>query len=479
MGVANASAKYTSLNLAGKFGGNNGVYLYFDGITNQTPVPYNNKLYLINGNVLFALSAAGGVKQLPTATAGNPAGTNLNITASDLQTKLSNEVQKILAAGHLRPGFMDSGLVGGSFAAGNPPTIPGNHLNEYFTTPGETLATLASAIPFLSPTPQAQVKQYLQNEESNVNSKVETIAHIGWRNGAQRELFDDPPEIAAVADRTFGDGNGTINGISVSGANLYVASDPRTTIKIFCSGPTDPFCMLNPGTFPPDAPYGAWKYAVAVGLTQPQASTLYNSMTGKLMKAGVGNDMTDANLIKYPYILNQYIDGYRGYLELEKLAGVTTDITKSTQWCEFARLVSLRLNNFSENTPLDNTWNNNNVLNVARNFMYMTPELANYMINGFSTTGSCTYSAPSVQNKVQTAITDYQIVEPFWFVSKYDRTYDEGIFHPLHGIPALFQTKAYVLKQPLTELVKYLDQPAFAVGDLYYIQNLVAALQAP
>jgi hypothetical protein len=43
----------------------------------------------------------------------------------------------------------------------------------------------------------------------------------------------------------------------------------------------------------------------------------------------------------------------------------------------------------------------------------------------------------------------------------------------------LFQARAYVLQQPFSELVKYLDVPAFERGDLFYIQNLVAALQAP
>ncbi len=467
--VPNASAKYTSLNLAGKFGGNNGVYLYFDGITNQTPVPYNNKIYLINGNVLFALSTAGGAKQLPTATAQNAPAATIDVTVADLQQKLATEVQKILSAGHLRPGFMDSGLVGASFDNHNSPLIPGNHLNEYFATPGETLSTLASTLPYLSSSLQTQVKQYLQSEETNY--PVETDAHIGWRNGAQREVYDDPPEISSVANRTFGDGNGIINGISVNGDNLWVASDPRTTIVHFSN--------LNIGSFLPDASYGAWKYAVAEGFNQSQVLALFNNMKGKLQKAGSGNDMTDANLIAYPYILDQYINGYRGYLELEKLAGVTADITQSSQWCEFARLVSLKLNNFNENTPLDNSWNNNNVLNVARNFMYMTPELASLMINGFSTSTGCNYSAPSVLSKVQTAISNYQILEPFWFVSKYDRTYDEGIFQPLYDIPALFQTRAYVLQQPFSELVKYLDEPAFYRGDLFYIQNLVAALQAP
>ncbi|MGZ9234431.1 MAG: outer membrane protein assembly factor BamB family protein, partial [Anaerolineales bacterium] len=39
-----AGVKYTALDLTGKFEGNNGVYGYFDGLNNLSPIPYNNKL---------------------------------------------------------------------------------------------------------------------------------------------------------------------------------------------------------------------------------------------------------------------------------------------------------------------------------------------------------------------------------------------------------------------------------------------------
>jgi len=42
----------------------------------------------------------------------------------------------------------------------------------------------------------------------------------------------------------------------------------------------------------------------------------------------------------------------------------------------------------------------------------------------------------------------------------------------------VLQAKAYVLGEPREELLKYLDVPAFRVGDLFYIQNLVAVIEA-
>jgi hypothetical protein len=35
-----------------------------------------------------------------------------------------------------------------------------------------------------------------------------------------------------------------------------------------------------------------------------------------------------------------------------------------------------------------------------------------------------------------------------------------------------------ILKEPCGDLVKYLDVPAFFHGDLYYIDNLCAAIEA-
>jgi hypothetical protein len=80
---------------------------------------------------------------------------------------------------------------------------------------------------------------------------------------------------------------------------------------------------------------------------------------------------------------------------------------------------------------------------------------------------------------VKEAIDEYDYVVPCWFVSKYDSSFEEGMLHHLYDYSALFQAKAYVLKEPREELVKYLDVPAFSRGDLFYIQNLIAAIEAP
>jgi hypothetical protein len=70
-------------------------------------------------------------------------------------------------------------------------------------------------------------------------------------------------------------------------------------------------------------------------------------------------------------------------------------------------------------------------------------------------------------------------VGPYWFVSRYTASIAESTTQNLYDYPAMFQAKAYLLKETQANLIKYLDVPAFARGDLFYIQNLVAAIEAP
>ena len=456
----------------------NGVYSFYDGVTNQSPIPYNGKLYLVVANVLVSLSPSGTATQGTTIAAPSSVNSaNISMSVSEVAQRLEAEVQKIIGpcipaqnwdACHLRPGYYNFGHVnrylGSNFASqkGIPQNeiIPGDALVDYFHTPGDTLQTLSMAIPFLAGNPalQTHLKNYLKNEQAHF--PIQTIANIGYsgrdvngtlRPAAKREAYDDTPELSALMNT------------SIDNTNSTIASVPRTSIHYF-----DSCCStsINIGTFPADAFYGAWQYAKNV-LTQAEAKTLFDAMKPKLQTIA-NTDMSNATYRSlWPYIVNQYIAGYRGYLELEKLAGYTTEITQSTRYQEYQTLLNERVNTFSKDSPFSTysveEYNHNFVLNVARNFMWMTPELGDALnINK--------------RTAVQQALDEYSIIEPFWFVPKYERTYEEGVGHHLYDRWALFQAKAYALKQPFSELVKYLDEPAFEKGDLFYIQNLVAAL---
>jgi hypothetical protein len=49
---------------------------------------------------------------------------------------------------------------------------------------------------------------------------------------------------------------------------------------------------------------------------------------------------------------------------------------------------------------------------------------------------------------------------------------------PLYQTHALFQAKAQILRASRDELAKVLDTPLVPAGDLFYLQNLIATLEA-
>jgi outer membrane protein assembly factor BamB len=418
------------------YGSCNGVY---QGEDNGF-YPYKGRLYMFDNNSLVALSPSGGGTKLSNVVASNPT-TPMGsaLPPSYVKQRLEEEVTKMLKAGHLRPGFYDSGLWGQSASGSYWPLVEGDHLAEYFHNPGDTVATLIQALPYLSPSLQAQVKSYLQtNYGPGAPYDFTQIVHIGWKNGAQREIFTDTPERAALMSRDYDDPNSNI------------ATVPRNYTQI--NGDVDFW------DFPPTSIYAAWKYAE---IFPDQTTTIFNSVKNKLEPA---NRLSDSQFIQYPYLLNAYIAGYRGYMELEVLTGSISSIDQSNNWSDYSRLLDLRVNNFSKDTYVqDDSFTYEKTMNVARNFMYLVPEIAAEL-------------NLRIYDQVQTAIDEYNNIEPYWFVTKFDQTYGEGVYHPLYDYQALFQAKAYILDEPYDELVKYLDVPAFYRGDLFYIQNLVAAL---
>jgi hypothetical protein len=115
-----------------------------DGFNNFSPIPYNGRLYVINGNTLYALSptgsASGPLSEVMPPSTSSPA--SLLTSKSDLDTKLYQEIQKMLTAGHLRPGFHSSGLTSQTMSGAYSNPIPGDNLTQYFENPSETVITL-------------------------------------------------------------------------------------------------------------------------------------------------------------------------------------------------------------------------------------------------------------------------------------------------------------------------------------------------
>ena len=67
---------------------------------------------------------------------------------------------------------------------------------------------------------------------------------------------------------------------------------------------------------------------------------------------------------------------------------------------------------------------------------------------------------------------------PYWFVTHYEGCLQESTIQNLHDYGSVFAAWAWILREPRGELQKFLDVPAFAVGDLNYLHQLVSLLEA-
>ncbi len=399
------------------FGNQNGVYGYLGD--QNPPIPYLGKLYFHQRNALVAFGETTQPPvEMPIAKIKPIQSAMTTPTTDQLKQDLSLEIEKIVQAGFLRPGYIGSGLF--DHASLN----FGDYLADYWSNPADTIYTLIRALPYLPTDLQQRTRVYIQNYF--MAFPLYSIAHIGWKDGVAREAFDLPPEVDA--DR--------------------INYPPQTSTR---------YEQYSGWKFPPYSFYAMWKYAVEFG----NANEIYQLSLGKL------NSVPDNTyLSNYPYVHNAYIAGYLGFLELEKLAGYPES---STVRAELNRLLELRSLNFNKDTPWvdpnDPYQSYKRELSVARNFMYLVPELAQYLHD---------HNLVYVQN----AIAEYEFVAPYWFVSKFESTPDEGVLKPLYTYHALFQAKAQILGENRSDLIKYLDVPAVQRGDLFYLQNLIAVIEA-
>jgi outer membrane protein assembly factor BamB len=393
----------------------NGIY---HNHGDQNPiVPYHGKLYVHRSNAIIAFGTGASIGKLPLLGIGSANDTSQSMSQDELFQKLELEIVKILDAGHLRPGYYNAGQFTNY-----------SQFADYFDNPGDTIYTLAQAYPYLSPQLQDRTRVYLNREFRDYFDPV-LYASIGWADGAAREAMVLPPEVES----------------SLSKFPKREASRG--------------FSWL----YPQHNLYAMWKYAE---IFPSDAGRVYD-LARRALQVPVPDLATTDYFAQRPYELNAYIAGYIGFLELQQLAGrATADAElRGRVIAERDRLLRLRADGFSKDTYWVTDRYHLRSLNVARNFMMLVPELGDYL-------------HANALSKVQEAVNEYDYIAPYWFVSRFESMMNEGVMSPLYNSPAMFQAKAYILKESQAELSKYLDAPAFERGDLFYIQNLVAALQA-
>ncbi len=387
----------------------------------QSPwVPYNGKLYRVMGNSVVAMAPGGTASApLPMAATVVVQGPVPAPPLEDFRLRLEEEIQKMISAGHLKPGLFRMGI-GDGYLNGN----GDGEMDQgrfYFSNPADTIYALVKALPYLSAPLQTQTRAYIQAEMASF--PIDTYAYVGHVSGASRQAASVPPDHAPA----------------------YAVIDKQTNVY-----------NNYPWRFPMTSFYTAWKYAQAF---PTETNRLYTNMRSKVTVPCL---VPDAVLLKSTFALNAYIAGYKGYLELEKLAGQPESINVKN---EYDRLLSLRLSNFSIDAP----WSGSGFdmfksFVMARHFLYLVPELAQQL-------------RASKLAEVQAALDRINTVTPYWFVGGYDATFAEGMHQQLYDV-ATFNAYSMILQTPYPAILKYLDAPVFPVGDLLYIQNLVAVLEA-
>ncbi len=401
-------------------GDSNSINAAYHNHGDQNPlVPYEGRIYTHRSNAIIAYGTNSGPGQKPLLTINPPQANGDSLTESELTARLEDEIGKMIAAGHLRPGYYNPG----QFVANL------RQFSTYYDNPGDTLYALSIAYPHLSAATQTQLAAYIQ-QEFDTYFDSEMVATIGWSDGAPREAMLFPPEVKAD----------------------------------FANYPPNPISQGFGWRYPPHNFYAMWKYAEIFPV---EALHTYNLAKGSLL-VPVPDMITDDYFEENIYVLNAYITGYIGFLELQELAGMSdTDSSLRTQVTnELNRLLTLRVNVFSKDSPWVDERYHKKHLDISRNFIWMAPELAGYLYQ-------------NVPHKVDAAVAEYNYIAPYWFVSRFESSLGEDGMSSLYNYYALFQAKAYARGESQGELSKYIDVPAFARGDLYYIMNLVAALEAP
>ncbi len=394
--------------------------MYWAHGDNAGPTIYGGKMYVHRGNAIIAFGAGGRGSTAPVLSVARASSRGVApdpLSEAILRERLAAEVQKMLDAGHLKSGFAKVGLVDFMTVSSL-----GQYLLHYWHNPAETLGTLLRALPHLSAALQDKVRQYLQNEYAAFPPY--RYSHIGFRDGTAREPFDYPPTTPRIFEHDFG---------------------PQSSSS------------FRGWSKPPQNVYAMWKYAQA-GLAD--AATVFRQATGV-----IGATPADEYLEAFPHVHNAYIAGYVGYVELAKMAGQSHEV----QATELNRLLQLRARHFRWDVQANTGSNSSDqyfyTFITAWNFMFLVPELADYL-------------RQHALSRVQEAVERYTRMAPYWMAGHNEEVQHENGLTPLQQTHALFQAKAQILRASREELAGLLDTPSVPTGDLYYLENLIATLDA-
>jgi hypothetical protein len=255
-------------------------------------------------------------------------------------------------------------------------------------------------------------------------------------SGNHREFNDVPPEV------------------TISHPAYYMHGSSPSTLTGFAGWNFNPFNY-----------YALYTYAKIVG----NAPTILNLLS-QYNHASPQPLPSDSFLKDRPHVLNSYIAGYYGYLGLCANQGTScpnTTVNNIQTYLNAALSKRVQFLPASEQEVLSlSTYE-------AGGFLYLVPELGDYLFN-------------NAKAKVAISVNSYEKGSPYWMIPQVEEATRlksttrlvEGNLSQMYDESSAFLAKAYALKLSSSELEQYLHGPGYEKGDLFYIQNLVAALSA-
>lgn len=224
----------------------------------------------------------------PAATGAAASTATAPAVSDPLAARLAEETGAMIQAGHLRPYRVYYGIMS------NLDNRSGEALFQYYHNPADTVITLRESLPLLSGSAQAALSQYIQSESSAY--PLDTVIHYGYAQGARREDHLPLPDFERIAapDKPAGE-------VRWNKEVEAWAYSPKSFYALSLNGDRAAFAK------------------VAGKLEDPLAKNLFRVST--------------------PYVLNNYLAGYLGYIKLGALANQDTEAQKQA----FTRLLIMRL----------------------------------------------------------------------------------------------------------------------------------------
>jgi outer membrane protein assembly factor BamB len=432
--------------------------------TIAAPIPYNNRLIGVWSNALIILEGTQyGRTARCDATVFSPhvAGTGADcvrdkatITSTpvaaatwtraevlaQLDAYVLRTVNAATAAGGLRSGWISSGNVNGT----NNSDSFESDLQDIWHNPGwDNLRVLMRARPLVGSSTRAALDAFVNTEYANVAGATNNCgtAALGRVNAATTRH----------TGFTVGAPRGFTDGISTWGWALSSVPNP---VGVTTSS------WANEA----EAVYGLWLWAEQC-FNQGNAA-VYNALPASTVNP------PSTTYLAHEY--NNYIAYCRGLLNLHARSGAAatarvTACQSNLPAAEAHRLsmVTDILWPFSATPPPEaRTLYYQGSCLGCWNFLRMVPELATVI----------RASSPGLAAAVN-ALDSYQARAPYWFVALNDEVQMENGTTPYQQTVAVYQAWVMLEQPTCAEATTYLDRPVFGVGDMYWIDNAVAALE--